>query len=355
MRLVRVTDLQEGMELGKTLYSPTGMVLLKKGIILKPNFIESIKQLDLPSIYIEDDFSHDVEIVDMVTDEVRMAATQQVKAFFVAAADNAGSKLQYATVSALNDLVSRLVDQILEAKPLISNLIDLKLYDDATFAHSVNVSAMSTVLGVEFGLGVAQLNNLAKGALFHDIGKIFIDKNILNKDGPLTAEESRIMKTHPKLGHDFAKEVLNLPYDSMVCILHHHERYNGEGYPFGKTGEELHLNAQIVAIADVYDALTSYRPYRTPILPSEAMEYILGNVDRYFSKKIVDAFKKKIAVYPAGQTVELSNGRKGVVFENFEGYIFRPLVKLYNDSNMEEFFDLRDSSNANITILKSLT
>ncbi len=206
---------------------------------------------------------------------------------------------------------------------MLVNMIDLKVFDDYTYSHSVNVAVLSIIIGVTMGLGRKELTKLGLGALLHDIGKVFIDKDIVNKPGKLTDEEFSSMKMHSKLGYDYVRDRFQLPVKSYVAVLDHHERYDGSGYPNSKKGDEISDFGKMIALADVYDALTSERPYRKALPPSEAMEYIMGNSQVHFDPELVKVFSRKVAPYPVGTLVKLSNGMTGLVVENYEAFCLR--------------------------------
>lgn len=353
MRLIELDRLEEGMELGKTIYAPNGQILLKKGVILRPALIYCIKKLKIPFVYIEDEFSKEINFEDIVDEQLKHRTVQKIKGFFTSALPSGDSKTISDALKSIDFLLADMMDQIVNNKGMIVNLIDLKSYDDYTFKHSVNVTALSCVIGVALNYNRKQLTYLAKGALFHDIGKMFLEKDILNKPGKLTEDEFNHVKKHTLFGHEFALKNLNLKYESLTAILHHHEKFNGEGYPYGKKGTDIHLNAQIVAICDVFDAITSKRIYNKPVLPSEAMEYIMGSSGQHFNPEVVNVFLRKVAVYPLGITVELSNGVKGLVCENYEGYIMRPKIKVITENlNDNVYINLKDIENSAVTIVK---
>jgi HD-GYP domain-containing protein (c-di-GMP phosphodiesterase class II) len=141
----------------------------------------------------------------------------------------------------------------------------------------------------------------------------------------------------------------------LAAILQHHERFDGSGYVYGKQGRDIQLFAQLISVVDVYDAITSKRPYHEPILPSEAYEYIMGNAGRAFSMEIVDAFTKKVAPFPLGVQVQLSNGEVGIVCKNHSDFLMRPLIRLHPlpGSSENRYLDLKhDSAAYNVTIQK---
>jgi HD-GYP domain-containing protein (c-di-GMP phosphodiesterase class II) len=341
------------MELGRTIYGPNGRVLLRKGLVLREALISTLKKQNYPGVYVDDEISKDIEVEDVIDDELRNDTTQKLKNLFVTLQDGTPSlNVLEESVADLNEMINNLVDQVFNNKHMVYNLVDLKNHDDYTFRHSVNVSALSTVLGVALHFSRQALVYLARGALFHDIGKMFLDKDILNKKGELTPEEYEHVKEHSQRGFEYVKTKLNFSAQESIAILQHHEKVDGTGYPHGRVGRDIHLNAQVVSIADVFDAMTSYRVYHDARLPSEAMEYIMGNVGQRFDAGVVDAFLKKVAAYPTGITVQLSNGLKGIVCENFEGMTMRPRIKLFTDNPAEPvYIDLREPEHMAVTIM----
>ncbi len=353
VRLVAVDDLEEGSVLGKTLYSPMGGVLLRKGVTLRESLISSIKRQSLSAVYIDDVFTQEIEIKDVIKEETRSEISQKVKNLFCNIADNKGAGSYDRSLKPIYELIESILDQIISNRKLVVNLIDLKNYDDYTFQHSVNVAVLSAVIGINLGFTHRAVTQLAIGALFHDVGKMFVPKDILQKKGKLTDEEMETMKLHSVYGFDFCKK-LNFTNEALIGVLHHHEKANGSGYPHGRVKSDIHINAQIIAIADVYDAMTSKRSYKEAMLPSDAIEYIMGNAEQHFSSEVVNSFIKKVAAYPVGLTVVLSNGSKGVVCENTEGLTMRPKVKIYPQTEAEtpRVIDLAEPENRALTILQ---
>ena len=159
-----------------------------------------------------------------------------------------------------------------------------------TYVHSVNVALLTTLLGKELGYRGDHLRHLTLGALLHDLGKLAIPKDILLKPSALTSEEFKIVKRHPLLRVDILSEV-NVPSDVLAMVSQHHERWNGEGYPNHLMQRGIHLNAQIVAVADVFEALIADRPYRVGIPPYHALEMIISGSGTDFSPEVVQALQ----------------------------------------------------------------
>jgi HD-GYP domain-containing protein (c-di-GMP phosphodiesterase class II) len=351
MRFVPSNCLRPGMQVAKTLYGRNSEILLVVGATLTKKNIESICRLKFPGIYINDDLSRDIEIISTISDELRIETMNGIKRVFTNAKDP-GSKRE--KIKEISRQIESIVDELLANRNLMVNMIDLKCFDNYTYLHSVNVAVLSIVLGIAMGLDRNTLLRLGMGAILHDIGKVFINLNIINKPGALTPEEFEEVKKHSMLGYDYARAKFKLPATSYLGIRDHHEKYNGSGYPNGKSGKDISLFGRVIALADIYDALSSERPYRSALSPSEAMEYIMGNLETVFDPKLATIFLRKVAPYPVGTTVELSNGCTAIVMENYEACCLRPKVRVYKvDGREVEPFELdlsTDFSALNVVI-----
>lgn len=351
MRFVPADGLVEGMVIGKSLYDKNHNLLLSKGSVIHASYVDRIKQLGYQGVYVDDDISSDIIIKDIINDEIRMKMIQTVKDVCIHSnLDVNAKKSQREMVNKKLDLTKQLIGNIVEElllnKDTMVNLIDLKFFDDYTYFHSVNVAVLSIVIGVGVGLSKEELYNLGLGAILHDMGKIFIDKDVINKPGKLTPEEYEEIKKHSEFGYKYLKETYQIPTASYVGVLHHHEKYDGTGYPSNVSKDSISLIGRIIGIADVYDALISNRPYRAALLPSEAMEYIMANGGLMFDVNITKVFARKVAPFPVGTYVKLSNGYVGIVAENFEEACMRPNVKIILDPEgkkiMPRIINLKD-------------
>ena len=334
MRFVPTFCLREGMIVGQNLYNQNGSIIITKNTAVEQLYIDRIKKFGYSGIYIEDDISKDIRIKNVIDENLRMKAVQNVKKTFIESYNR--DRIPDKCISESKVLIENIVEDILNNKNLMVNVIDLKVYDDYTFYHSTNVATLSIVIGAAMDLKKKELYELGLGSLFHDIGKVFIQKEILNKKGKLTDEEYMKIKKHSSLGYKYLKSNSKIPIRSYEAALQHHERFDGNGYPNQITGEKIDLFGRIVAIADVYDALTSDRPYRKALLPSEAIEYIMANGGSMFDTEIIKVFVKKIAPYPVGMCVRLSNGMKGIVCKNYDDAIIRPRIRVFENENNEK-------------------
>ncbi len=319
------------MLVAQTLYGKNSEKLLIAGTLLTSKYIEGIARLRFAGIYIDDDISKDIEIMNTISDELRVETLNGIKKLFMKA-ENAKSQL---TTQQIKEQVECIIAELLSNKNMMVNMIDLKCFDNYTYAHSVNVGVLALVIGVAAGFSTVVLSKLGLGAVLHDIGKIFIDKKIINKPGKLTNQEYDEIKKHSATGFDYTKEKFKISASSYTGILDHHERYDGTGYPNAKAMTDISFFGRIIAVADVYDALTSARPYREALSPSDAMEYIIANSAIMFDPDVVKLFMRKVAPYPIGTTVELSNGHTAIVLENFESFCLRPRVRVFKYKEKE--------------------
>ena len=315
MRFVAVDDLQPGMKLGRKIINRVSTSMLEKGIVLSVVNIERLKTNGYLGAYIADPFSEDIDIQETVHEKNIQEGLLAV---------------EQADVGSITDVAIELVRDISGLDRISVDLLDLRSFDDYTYHHCVNVAVYATAVATRMGLPEEQIQEVAVAALCHDLGKSKIDPAIINKKGRLDDDEFEEIKRHPRYGYDMLYS--NVMISSMVrqAVICHHENENGSGYPLGKMGDEIPLYAKIIHAVDVYDALTSRRPYKEPYAPVDALEYIIGGVDILFDKKVVDVMLNVIPAYPPGMDVGLSNGERAVVVAH-TAEARRPRIKLYRN------------------------
>lgn len=331
MRFVPANFLQEGMVLGKPVGDTLHHVLLNEGHILTESTIERIKEMGYQGLYIEwENTPEELEMAkDVISTNLRDSAKKTIKEVFLLEAEHQDQLQQ--KQRELESLIHNIIDELLKSDNLIMNISDLKTYDNYTFEHSVNVAVLAIVFGVYLKMPKRDLFNLGFGALTHDLGKRFINIDLLNKKESLTPKEMEIIKKHAEYGKSLLIELFDAPEEITNCAYLHHERYDGKGYPLGLRGEQINISGRIIAICDVFDALTSNRCYRDAIPQAEAVAYILKNRGIHFDPKLVDIFLRYVPVYPVGTVVQLSNGTKGIIINNTVGNGARPIVKVLYD------------------------
>lgn len=357
MNFIPINEVREGMILAKDVkiydFMPNKLDLLKEGSKLTQTNILRLKELGSVGLYI---YSVD-ELTETPTrildDALKTEAISELEKLFSDLDKNEG-KLESSALRGINEISNKIVDSILVNKDYMVNILDLKMYDDYTYHHSLSVSVLSTAIGLSLGLNDAALFDLSLCGLLHDIGKTKIARNLITKPDKLTEKEYEIIKSHPLRGGKCVAKNELVNERIYNGIISHHEKYDGTGYPFGIKGKDIPLYGRIIAVADVYDALTSKRAYRDPNKASETIEYIMAANGSFFDPEIVNAFLKKIAPYPINDYVKLSNGKIGIVTKLFPQNPLRPELKIVNEEDDIYYNLYEDPSLYNIVIIESL-
>ncbi|MDF7648535.1 HD-GYP domain-containing protein [Erwiniaceae bacterium L1_54_3] len=246
----------------------------------------------------------------------------QVLAMFNEARMGQGLDLDYTL-----DLVDEIAGSITREPTALLSVARLKNHDDYTYLHSMAVCGLMISLGKKLGLDEHQQRRLGMGGLLHDVGKSAVPLEILNKPGKLTDEEFTIMREHPIAGAQMLMEA-DAGEDLLDIALHHHEKVDGSGYPHKLKGEEISLFSRIAAVCDVYDAVTSDRPYRKGWTPAEAMHKMLS-WRGHFDTALLHAFVRTIGIYPVGSLVRLASGRVALVVQAGEKSLLKPKVHVF--------------------------
>jgi HD-GYP domain-containing protein (c-di-GMP phosphodiesterase class II) len=339
MRLIPINCIKDQTILAKTIYNDNGAPLLKAGCYLNEHLIQKAIDNGISSLYIKDNYSKDV-IKKIVNPQFRQKVVKSLKDSFMdiklaAQSEEKGIEAYKSIqkvqdhVDNLRDLAEKLIEEIMRNHSTMLNLVDIKSMDHCTYEHSVNVAVLSIVTGIDLQMSWTELNDLAVGALLHDFGKVFVDKSILNKPSSLDGSEFDMMRGHPKVGYEYLEKYVDpISENTLDIVLHHHEREDGTGYPDSLCGDEINNLTKIAIICDVYDALTAERPYRKPITPNEAIEYLMGSCGSFFDITYVRQFIKRIVPYTVGSLVQLNDNRIAVVKKNNLNYPLRPVVDI---------------------------
>lgn len=326
MRKVAIDFVNSGDILAKSIYGIDNIMLLKKGTILSCNYILKLKRLGFNSLYIEDGLIDDVIIDELISDETRNQAIISIK--------NVTNKLKNnltINISILKNVVNDILDEVQSNRNMMACLNDICSYDDYTFSHSVNVTVLSLLIGMNSFYDRNKLLDLGTGVILHDIGKVQISPKIINKADKLTYCEYETVKKHTEIGFEMLHGNIDIKITSAHIAFQHHERYDGSGYPRGLKGKDILGFARIASIADVFDAMGNDRCYRKKLPLQEVYKYLSSESGKLFDPLILEKFIQRIAVYPQGIMVMISDGRKGFVVRQNCDEPEKPVVRLFWD------------------------
>ena len=312
MRYLPIHRIKENTLLAMPIYNESGGVLLNANTPLKRDYLNRLMQLGFSGLYIYDEISSDVEVETLISEQLKGDTLRALKDF---------------NIDSCRAMAHGIVDEILKKRSVVSlDMVNLASFDNYTYVHSLNVAVLAVILGIDSGLRYSQLQELSEAALLHDIGKLSIRVEILNKKEPLTPEEFALIRTHPEKGYEKVKDDPVISNTVKSAILSHHENEDGSGYPRHLKSDEIHRFAKIIHVCDVYDALVSNRVYRRAMNPADAMEYLMSNCWVMFDVNYVREIMNCVCPYPTGVTVELSDGTRAIVVQQNSVSHVRPEV-----------------------------
>jgi len=354
MRLIPCSKIRDGVELARdvTVGPPGTAPLLRAGVTLAGRYATLLPKAGIGSVWIHDEMGEGIELVEPLKPETRAKVHRATGQALSAAggALRAGSGMPYQVVDSLAGVAEAMVSDLLDCPDAALALEDLNAFDSYTHRHSVQV----TVLGLLIARRVWQtdgwrdyrgrrrrdriderLRKLGLGLLIHDVGKLAVPPEILNKPGRLTDAEMAVMRRHPEAGVELMRPADLSPL-AMSVVRDHHERLDGTGYPGGIAGPKLQELPRIAAVADVYDAVTSERVYKEAAPPHVGVRVIVEGAGTQFCPDVVRHFRAVIMPYPVGREIELPDGRTGVVAAVDPERPDAPLVRVAGPAGVQE-------------------
>lgn len=238
---------------------------------------------------------------------------------------------------AAGELVDEISSSVMRNPGALISLARIKTADDYTYMHSVAVCALMVSLARQLGQDETSTRELGLAGLLHDLGKALMPPEVLNKPGKLTDDEFAIMRTHPGEGHQLLVQGNAVGEIVLDVCRHHHEKVDGTGYPDHLNGEQISLHAKMGAVCDVYDAITSNRPYKAGWDPAESIRKMTEWSKGHFDERVFQAFVRSIGIYPVGSLVKLDSGRLGVIIEQSEKSLLLPVVKVFFSTRAQTY------------------
>lgn len=236
-------------------------------------------------------------------------------------------------------VVEPILESIIRNPEALMWLTQLRHKDAYTYSHSVDNCALAIAFGRHMGLPRDDLNTLAMGLLLMDIGKMKVPVEVLNKSGPLSEDEFRLVRSHVAHSVDILKRSDGINADIVNIALTHHERFDGSGYPSGLVGTQTPVFGRIAAMIDCYDAMTSRRPYRDPVSPYTALQEIYNWRNKYFQEELVEQFLQCLGVFPTGSLVEMHSGEVCIVMSQNATRRMSPKVMMLLDENKKPYME----------------
>ncbi len=354
--LIDVDKLSIGMCLSRPVHNEFGLKLLDAGVYINSELqIEKLRQGGVRKVFVSRDqsqvetgtaiekkqadteFRREIEDPDKIIDSLKQELVVARKIYDSAksAIDDVlhnvrmGKNIDSETV---RSTASNLIESVVHNHQALISMVNLKRTDEYTFNHSVNVTAISLSIATHLSMSPEQLDMVGIGALMHDVGKAKIDINIINKPGKLTEEEFEIMQRHPVYGFEICKRENFREEQILDIVRHHHEAYNGSGYPDRLSRRSISKYAALVSIADCYDALTTERSYKKSLKPAESIHFLHKMSNNKFDRRLVFHFIKVMGIYPVGSVLKLNSGRIGIVVGFSRKNLLHPILKiLVND------------------------
>ena len=311
---------QPGMMIDQAIIDRAGRVLIARRTRLEDFHIDALKKMGVTGIYTCEG-TEDVKPAEADQTQ-QLPEPLQKKYDQVKVKDPAKVQISESVRSRVAQGVQRAIE---DNDAVAVDIGALKVSDEYTFKHSVDVATMSMIVARKYGLDDKQVYEIGIAGLLHDIGKSKVPNEILNKAAKLTDEEFAIMKQHSVYGYRILQPKEDLSMEIKLGVLQHHEKMNGKGYPMGVTGDKIDLFARLISISDIYDALVTERPYKKPFSPRDAVEMIMSMTEE-LDITVMRCFLESVILYPVGTDVALSNGETARIVENIPNAVLRPKV-----------------------------
>lgn len=325
MRMADLTPELAGKRLAKTIFLEDGRALLRAGVVLTTSYIQELRKRGYTYVYVENELAPDVVIEDAINDETRVKTTALLKKVVLQSLND--KQMDFAPVE---EAVEMIIEELQGNSSTVYNLSTIRNVDNYTYEHSVNVAVLAIILGSSIHMSFRDLKTLGTGAILHDLGKAFIPE-VITKPDRLTPQEMEVMKTHTWLGYNHLRNSTEISLLAAHVALQHHEKLDGSGYPRGLRGNEILDYARVVAVADVYDAVSTDRVYRPRLHPNEVAQLMTEMSGSHLETDLVQRLFRHVAIYPTGSIVLLDTGEIGVVVEQTKD-VKNPIIRVVTDA-----------------------
>ena len=333
---IKAQSCLEGMVLSEDLCTDTGVCLIPKGTTITEELEKKVRRFRLMPVKViiyddaliveevnKKDYHNGIDGLSVPVRRTYYEAQDEIKDVFEDL--SLGKKV---SSQKIEEIVKTIKNNIPDALSVLKCMDIVKTIDDYTYSHCVNVSMLASMLARWLGYSPRQVEEVAKAGLLHDVGKVLVPKEFINKTDKLTEPEYEEVKKHVTYSYRYIESVEGLSADVKMGVLMHHERENGTGYPLGAKSSQIHKYAKIIAIADVYDALTSDRVYKTRIPVFKALKIILNDYENSLDISLANVFAERVLSNYINEYVILNTGEIGQIVHIQKQNLLKPILKI---------------------------
>lgn len=333
MQRTLIEELKPGVIIAKDVHNSKGIMLAPKGAVFGADLIKHAENSGIKEIYVEDDeqaeqsaiisFQKSLNVDGVICENTKVQALKQIKKTMLKF--NSIGKIQF---DKIKFIIDNIIEQLLSKKDIILTLSRLRSIDNYTYEHSLNVCVLSLILGIDLNMDKQMLKILGMGSIMHDVGKLLVPEDILKKPSQLTGMEFEEIKKHTDYGYAILLNS-NISEEAAAIALNHHEKYDGSGYNRKLSGEDIPVLSRIVAVADVYDAMSNDRVYKKRMQPDLVYKEIACQSGRHFDASITERLIRHLSIYPLGSGVILNTNHKGVVIAQNNFLPESPIIRVF--------------------------
>lgn len=353
MRRIPTKCLKKDSVIATDVYDGDFKLLIKKNSKVNEKTIEALKRFNIISVYIIDEYSNE-ELDEVISIELRLKAAKELKDMAYEFKQKKMNVVREDYVERIKVTVNEIIDELLDKKKLLLQQIDIRNVENYNFLHSVNVTIMSIVLGIKLNYDREKLEKIGLATMLHDVGKVFVPKELLFKENR-TEEEENAVRYHCEAGYNYLSKFKNVDEKIKNVVLQHHELIDGSGYPKRLKGNQIDEFSRIIGVADFYDRVMASGYMLGDNLPSDILEQIMAYSNSTFDFEIVRTFFGIAKPFLEGTIVKLNNGDVAIVKGTIKGMPLRPIVKVIRSDKEERIGGYVDlSMKLDVTIVKIL-
>lgn len=347
MRLCKLDDIESDATLARAVITPDYQILLSEGTMLRPDYVEKLKDIGITEVYVEDKRIPDAEEVAILKKDIEDNVKNQIKTILEKHTYNHNEELV-----ALNHAADDVIMNILEEEEVVEQVFDIKERSSDLYEHSLSLCSLSVLTSIKLGLSHEEVHDIGVGSLLHDIGLRYLTINYEDKDlEEMSDVERGEYKKHSVYGYTALKQETWISERVKNIILYHHERMDGSGYPL--RASDIPIECRVISVCDSFDEMICGIGCKR-IKVHEAVEFLKKNKDTKFDEKVVSAFLDFTAVYPAGSLVKTNEGEVGIVLRQNKEFPDKPVIKIIRDKVGNQVIgdrvkDLKDVNNVYIS------